>query len=205
MYNKHTAFSEPFFGKTHDSHQYEPSFQLNVSPAHSYHQVEPHSLKSSLPCSPKHKIAFSLPRFEAGVQYIEQQLLYIRDLDDDVSSVNDTSEQEVKPKAKSQLRGEKRVKNTVIKRPSIITPRQEMEDFYASRSPEGKEGPKTGVERQVGKVKIFWKGTSLQYPFTFKKVYVDGEQEEKVNSMRVCEEDYSKKIISFADYGNGSG
>lgn len=205
MYNKPVASSEPFFGKTHDSHQYEASFQLNVSPAHSFHQMEPLSLKSSLPCSPKHKIAFSLPRFEAGVQYIEQQLLFIRDLDDDNSSVNDTSDHEAAPKTKSAPKGEKRNKPAVIKRPSIITPRAELEELCGSRSPEGKDGPKSHLERQVGRVKIFWKGTSLQYPFTFKKVYVDGEQEEKIISMKVCEEDYSKKIISFADYGNGTG
>ena len=65
-----------------------------------------------------------------------------------------------------------------------------------------KEGSKYTIEKQAHKLQLYWKGTSLHYPFTFRKVYTWSDEKNGSEVFVVCEEDLSKKVISFSEQLN---
>ena len=56
-------------------------------------------------------------------------------------------------------------------------------------------------KREIEKLKLFWKGQTLHYPFSFKKVWSANDSDTQTGRQYVVkEDDFSNKIISFTDY-----
>ena len=186
-----------------DRSPYEPSFQLHVSPIHSHHQYEQLSNRSSLPSSPKSHIKFSVPNFDMSTQNIEKQLLLSRHKHGDMSF--DASDKETPTTANRQVPivPDYDIESPLDKRQSLNCKKQFYSFLHEKKRFETKDISKT-IEKKINRLKLFWKGTSIHYPFTFKKVFLNTNAKGQSDGMLIRKEDFSKKIINFNEHFIGS-
>ena len=199
MYSNYLSTSEVFCAKSQISHAQDLSFQLDASPEFSHHNNEPASQQSSLPCSPGSPVAYDPTRFDLTAHHIEKELLCDRKIDEDELSVESgkklLSLKKINRPGRRKLFKYKDIKNDPKQRLKVEN-RSQATGQFACNPGNGKQR----IEKQVGKLSLFWKGSSLNYPFIFKKLYPTSTDKGLSGPYRIYQEDLSKKLIHFAEY-----
>ena len=81
------------------------------------------------------------------------------------------------------------------KKSSLLTLNKETEDNNRGKL------KNLRLKKEIEKLKHFWKGETLNYPFSFKKMWAINDPNQKNGDQYVIkEDDFSNKIISFTDF-----
>ena len=175
----------------------EPSFQLNVSPPHSHHQHEPITPDSSPPISPVRKIPFSTARFEFDSHAIGRRLMEHQGSDAETSSVE--TQRKRKGARKPRMKRIEIFNEHSDAGQMSFAEMDENDNANADVQAAGKESARHTSERHLTRLRSFWTGTSLNYPFVFKKMYMQLKEQNDDKEYRVRENDLSNKVINFAE------
>ena len=199
MYSNCFSTSEVFCAKSQISYAQDRSFQLDASPEFSHHQNEPESRESSLPCSPGSPLVHNPTRHDLTAHDIEKQLLCDRNIDeDDLSAVSGKKLLSLKKITRpngNQLFKYKDIKHHLKRK--LKTEKVSQDSGRFAYCP---ESGKQHIRKHVTKLRLFWKGSSLNYPFIFKKLYAASTDNETAGFHRIYQEDLSNKLIHFTEY-----